>query len=328
MATSESTTFPRLVADVGGTNARFGLVFAHAPTVVAHVETIAVASQPSLEDAAAFYLANVTEKQLNPKIAAIAVATPIAGDVVAFTNSPWQFSQTALRDALGISHLRLLNDFEALALSLPRLSAHQLRLVNDIAPTAGIKAVVGPGTGLGVGAVVPTASGWVALPGEGGHVTLAAADEAEAELLAYLRRSFAHVSAERLLSGTGLPTLYAGVCAVAGVAQRERSARDIVAAGLDGSDPQCHDVIEHFCAMLGGVCGNAALTLGAVGGVYIGGGIVPRLGARFFDSKFRARFEAKGRFDSYLKKIATPVITDTFAALNGAALALEQMTEI
>jgi glucokinase len=320
--------YPRLVGDIGGTNARFGLVLESAPTVVSHVHTVPVASQPSVHAALVAYLrgaqAHVPRILSQLQCAAIAVATPVLGDEVKFTNSAWSFSQRELMQALSLKQLMVMNDFEALALSLPRLSNLQLQWLANIAPRQGVKAVVGPGTGLGVGTALPVGDRWVALPGEGGHASIAPANAYEADILKALWPKFPHVSAERLLSGTGLPTLYAGVAAVMGKPARALNGREIVEAGLARECDVCHEVIDVFCAMLGGVCGNVALTTGAQGGVYLGGGIVPRLGARFFGSTFRERFEAKGRFQPYLARIATPVITDTFAALNGAALALDQ----
>jgi glucokinase len=165
--------------------------------------------------------------------------------------------------------------------------------------------------------------GWVALPGEGGHATLAPADDFEAALLQFARRRFAHVSAERLLSGIGLPLLCEAVAEVSGQPAPALAAEQVVERGLAG-DALCGQALDSFCALLGGFAGNVALTLGARGGVYIGGGIVPRLGERFFASRFRERFEAKGRFRDYLAAIPTALITDTHAALAGAALAIEQ----
>jgi glucokinase len=190
----------------------------------------------------------------------------------------------------------------------------------------GTLAVVGPGTGLGVAAVVPVAGQWVAVPGEGGHATLAAADDHESAVLAAARREFAHVSAERLLSGIGLPVLHRAAAAVDGAVVDDLTAELIVERGLGGIDTACGRTLDLFCALLGSFAGNVALTTGARGGVFIGGGIVPRLGQRFFDSRFRERFEAKGRFQPYLQAIPTWLITDTLVALTGAKAALELMS--
>jgi glucokinase len=312
---------PWLVADVGGTNARFGWVSDPARGVE-HIERLPVAEHAGPAEAARAYLARLPAGA-QPRRAAIAVATAVRDDVVELTNSHWRFSRRALQQELGLDSLQVLNDFEALALSLPRLKPQQLRPHGALPAADGTLAVIGPGTGLGVGGVIPTAQGWVALPGEGGHATLSAADDHEAALLAYARTRHAHVSAERLLSGIGLPLLHEAVAAVAGAPAEALTAEQVVERGLAG-DPLCGQALDSFCALLGGFAGNVALTLGARGGVYIGGGIVPRLGDRFFDSRFRERFEAKGRFREYLAAIPTALITDTLAALAGAAFAIEQ----
>ena len=320
---SSEAGLPWLVADIGGTNARFGCVTAPGGAVQ-HVRTLPVAEHPTLGEAARAYLHQVGGASLEPRRASLAVATAVAGDEVDFTNSPWSFRRSQLQAQLGLDTLLVLNDFEALALSLPRLGAAQLQSGGALPRPEGTLAVIGPGTGLGVGGVKQTRHGWVAIAGEGGHVTLAPADDFESELLREVRRHFEHVSAERLLSGIGLPVLHQAVAQVLGRPGPTLASEAIVERGRDGSDAVCDRTLDVFCAMLGGFAANVALTLGARGGVYIGGGIVPRLGDRFFTSEFRARFEAKGRFRAYLQAIPTAVITDTLAALSGAALSLEQ----
>jgi glucokinase len=324
LAAGAPVGLPWLVADIGGTNARFGWVEDPARGV-ARVHRVAVADHARPADAVRHYLAELSglDPQARPQRAAIAVATAVRGDLVEMTNSPWRFSQAALQAELGLDTLRVLNDFEALALSLPRLHGSQLRAHGPLPAGRGTLAVVGPGTGLGVAAVTETVHGWLALPGEGGHATLAPADDLESALLQQVRREHDHVSAERLLSGIGLPVLHAAVTAVGGYPAQTLAAEAVVEQGLAG-DPACSATLDHFCALLGGFAGNVALTMGARGGVYIGGGIVPRLGERFFGSRFRERFESKGRFRDYLAAIPTALITDTLAALAGAAHALEQ----
>ncbi len=321
---------PWLVADIGGTNARFGWLGQAGR--VDHVMALRAADHAGPAAAAQAYL-QVVQQRLGaiyaaPKAAAFAVATAVGGDEVSFTNNrSWGFSRSATVAQLGLQELLILNDFEALALSLPRLQPAQLRPWGGAAAAPQAPqtlAVIGPGTGLGVAGIVPTRHGWVAIPGEGGHVSLSAADDFEAEILRAARQQHPHVSAERLLSGIGLPVLHAAVAAVLGQPAPALSAEAVVERGLAGSDAACSRSVDAFCALLGSFAGNVALTLGARGGVYIGGGIVPRLGERFFASAFRQRFEAKGRFQAYLQAIPTPLITDTLAALGGAALALEQ----
>ena len=319
---------PWLVADIGGTNARFGWV-ADVAHGVQHIKKLPTAKYAGPAHAAGTYLADLSRElgggPLTPQRAALAVATPIEGDEVEMTNSAWRFSRRALAQTLGVHKLLLLNDFEALALSLPRLQGTQLRSFGPLpAQQQGTLAVIGPGTGLGVAGLVQTAQGWIALPGEGGHATLAARDDYESRILQRVRHTNDHVSAERLLSGTGLPMLYEAVATVLGHSVPALDTKTIVERGVSGSDALCRHTIDTFCALLGSFAGNVALTFGARGGVYIGGGIVPRFGERFFASEFRARFEAKGRFQRYLQAIPTALITDTLAALKGAAFALEQ----
>ncbi|HSQ73267.1 MAG TPA: glucokinase [Rubrivivax sp.] len=330
---SATAGLPWLVADIGGTNARFGWLESCAGAVE-HVATIPAAGHAGPAEAAQDYLQQLSHRLGSayqpPRAGAFAVATVVGGDRIEFTNSGWALSRRDTQHALGLDELLLLNDFEALAMSLPRLHGAQVRPFGPTpipppgAPAAGALAVVGPGTGLGVAGLVPTRHGWVPVPGEGGHATLSAADEFEAALLVAVHRFYAHVSAERLLSGIGLPVLHAAVGHVLGRAADPLTTEQIVERGLARSDEACSRTVDSFCALLGSFAGNVALVLGARGGVYIGGGIVPRLGERFFESRFRERFEAKGRFQGYLHAIPTALITDTLAALTGAALALEQ----
>lgn len=326
-AAAAGMSLPWLVGDIGGTNARFGWV-ADVRQGVQHVGTLPVAGQAGLAEAVRCYLdglaAVLGTAPATPRRAALAVAAAVAGDVIDLTNGHWRFSRAALQAEFGLDALLVLNDFEALALSLPRLRPEQLRRHGSGSTRLGTMAVIGPGTGLGVAGVTPLARGWLALPGEGGHATLCASDDFESALLQHVRRDHPHVSAERLLSGLGLPVLHQAVAAMMGMAAPALAAPELVARGVAGSDALCSRTLDVFCALLGGFAGNVALTLGARGGVYIGGGIVPRLSDRFFASRFRERFEAKGRFQPYLAAIPTALIIDTLAALGGAALALEQ----
>lgn len=330
-ATSAS---PRLVADIGGTHARFGLVEGEGPgRALTQVQRLRTEDHPQLIDAARAYLAMLPPGVGRPTVACLAVAAPLDGDEVRFINHPWRFSRAAVQRELALDRLLLLNDFEALALSLPHLGNAGLRR-HEAPPGAvgaprGALAVVGPGTGLGVAGLVQTAAGWQAIPGEGGHVTLAACDDFEAAVLAAARRELAHVSAERLLSGVGLPLLHRAVALASDrsidVAMRTET---ILQRGIDHAsggqgDADCARTLAVFCAMLGTVAGNVALTLGARGGLYIGGGIVPRMADLFFASAFRERFEAKGRYSDYMRAIPTALIIDPQAAMTGAAVALE-----
>lgn len=313
----------RLLADVGGTNAR--LAWQDGPGApIEHIRVLPVAEHASLQAAIRLYLGGLGRQ---PAAAAIAMANPVTGDLVSMTNHHWSFSQAALRDELGLTTLRVLNDFTALALALPHLPAHELRQVGGGAAVPGAAiALLGAGTGLGVSGLLPDgAGGWVPIAGEGGHVTLPAANGRERVLMDALLRRHGHASAERVASGTGLLETCHILCEADGVdASAFTSAAAVTEAALQGRHPQALEALEMLCGVLGAVAGNLALTLGARGGVYIGGGVVPRLGAWFDASPFRARFEAKGRFAAYLRQVPVWVITAPQSpALLGAARALD-----
>jgi glucokinase len=309
-----------LVGDIGGTNARFGLVKPDGALV--HSSVLADAEYAGLGEAITAYLA-ARDGLPRPRRAAIAVASPVTGDEVRFTNLPWSFSVSELRSRLGFEQLEIINDFTAQALALPHLGPGDKASVGGGAPQPGCPiGVLGPGSGFGVSGLIPAAGHWVPLSGEGGHATMPPATEREGAALGEMRRHFDHVSAERVLSGPGLVNLYNALAAVDGVPARQYTAAQITAVDAEGHDPLCRETTEMFCAMLGTVAGNLALTLGAKGGVYIGGGIVPRLGERFSASPFRERFEAKGRFRDYLAAIPTCVVTHKLPAFLGCAAKL------
>jgi glucokinase len=320
-------TYPRLLGDIGGTNARFALL-PHAGSEPRHVATLAAAGFPTLEDAVEQYLKDhAAAVGGRPRWAAMGIANPIVGDRVQMTNHHWAFSISAVQQRFGWGRFELINDFTALALSLPSLAASDLQQVGGGPPVPGAAVgLVGPGTGLGVSGLLwpPGGGKVVAIAGEGGHVTLAPADDAESAVLARLRLKFGHVSAERAVSGPGLVSIYHAVCEVDGVPAQDFDSSGVSSRALAGSDPQCRRALELFCSFLGSLAGNIALTLGARGGVYIGGGIVPRLGDAFAASPFRERFEGKGRFRAYLAPIPVFVIRASVSpALLGAARALE-----
>jgi glucokinase len=308
-----------LVADIGGTNARFARVDADGRPYAER--SLPGADFPGLAAAAAAYLDATGGPR--PSRAAVAVATPVTGDWIQFTNSDWSFSTEAARRELGLERLIILNDFTALALALPLLDPGERRAVGGggAVPEAPI-GLIGPGTGLGVSGLVWSGRRWIPLQTEGGHVTFAAVDEREWAVGRVLQRRFGHVSPERLLSGPGLVNVYAALAELEGWPAESLEPADITDRGLTGACPHCRDVLDLFCGALGTAAGNLAITLGARGGVYIGGGIVPRLGGFFDRSAFRARFEAKGRFSGYLAAVPTWAITAANPALRGAAAAL------
>ena len=309
-----------LVADIGGTNARFALVGADRQPFAEQI--FAGADFPDLATAIAAYLD--TRGEPRPRRAAIAVATPVTGDRIQFTNSPWSFSVETTRQKLGLERLLILNDFTALALALPLLGPNERRQVGGGTAVAEASiGLIGPGTGLGVSGLVWSGHHWIPLQTEGGHVTFSPANEREWAIGQILLRRFGHVSPERLLAGPGWVEVYTALAELDGRKAENLTPGEITRRALAGTCPHCLEVQELFCAALGTAAGNLAITLGARGGVYIGGGIVPRLGAFFDRSAFRARFEAKGRFSDYLAAIPTWVITANNPALRGAAAALD-----
>ena len=316
--------YPRLLGDIGGTNARFGWQAAE-DLPITNVQVLPCAEYKSLLAAAQTYL---KEQGLTaPRCAAFGIATTVTDDQVTMINNHWNFSVNALRIGLGVSLFLLLNDFTALALSLPLLTDSQKHQVGGgtSIPNAAI-GLIGPGTGLGVSGLFPLGyqKKWIPIEGEGGHVSLAATTEYEFAAIQQIKKRYGHVSAERVISGSGLVDLYHALCDLKDGHGREiTTPAGVIEYAQKVSTSTANEALNMFCGFLGSVAGDLALTLGARGGIYIGGGIVPRLGAHFDASPFRARFEAKGRFNKYLNNIPTWVIQSPVSpALNGASQAL------
>jgi glucokinase len=306
----------RLIGDIGGTNARFAVAENGKYGRLSHVE---VAHYPSLHDALAAYIKGLPPS-VSPKQAALAIAGPVFGDKVALTNHGWSFSIAELKRNLGLASLDVVNDFAATAMSVPYLPQSDLFLVGPASvDTKGPVGVIGPGTGLGVGSLLPHGAAWVLAPGEGGHVTLPASTSEESDIIAVLRARFGHVSAERVLSGSGLVNLYEALCSIEGVAALPMTPADVTDHAIRGTDAICVKTFAQFCAFLGTVAGDLALTIGATGGVYIAGGILLRFKEAFAASSFRQRFEDKGRFVSLLRDIPTRLILEESPALLGLA---------
>lgn len=312
-----------LLADIGGTNARFALLTDR----LGAIRHLVVADYPVARDAVAAFL-RADAAGVRVAGAVLAVAAPVEGESCRFTNSPWVVDAAELRAVFGMTRVKLVNDFEAVAWSLPCLTAGDLRPVGGgTAVPGGPMAVLGPGTGLGVAALVPGPAGSVVVPTEAGHTTLAATTDREAAIIAELRRRFGHVSTERALSGPGLEALYAAIAAIDGVAAPPRRAAEITRLAEQGGCPVCRAAVDTFCAMLGSIAGDLALMFRARGGVFVAGGIVPRLGDRFGASAFRVRFEAKGRFAPYLAGIPTAVIVHPDVAFVGLQAIAAQLRD-
>jgi glucokinase len=313
---------PRLLADIGGTFARFAVEVA--PGDFRHTASLRCAEHADFHAAVSAYLAALPPDKV-PAMddAAIAIANPVDGDHVRMTNYHWQFSIEAMRQRLGLRTLVVVNDFTALAMALPRLTSAQRRQVGGgVAAERSVVGVLGAGTGLGVSGLIPIADGHVALGTEGGHTNFAPRDEREIAILRFALREYRHVSFERLLSGPGLELIHRALLDRAGAAPEPLLAPEITRRALATSDAHCVETVDTFCAILGTAAANLAVTLGAHGGIYIGGGIVPRLGTAFDRSSFRARFEDKGRFSEYLKAIPTFVVSAEHATFVGVSAIL------
>ncbi|HEY4298506.1 MAG TPA: bifunctional transcriptional regulator/glucokinase [Paraburkholderia sp.] len=315
---------PRLLADIGGTNARFALETG--PGEIGSVQVYPCADYPGVAEVIKKYLKDTRIGRVNH--AAIAIANPVDGDQVRMTNHDWSFSIEATRRALGFDTLLVVNDFTALAMALPGLTdAQRVQVGGGARRPNSVIGLLGPGTGMGVSGLIPADDRWIALGSEGGHATFAPADEREDIVLQYARKKWSHVSFERVAAGPGIEVIYR---ALAGRDKKRVAANvdtvDIVTRAMEG-EPLAAESVDVFCGILGTFAGNIAVTLGALGGIYIGGGVVPRLGEFFARSSFRKRFEAKGRFEAYLQNVPTYVITAEYPAFLGvSAILAEQLS--
>jgi glucokinase len=300
-----------LLGDIGATNARFALA---SKDVLGQVRTFEVAKYPQFEDALTLFL---DEVGLPVEDAAIAVAGPVVQQHAKLTNQAWTIDAGELKTSFGLA-ARIINDFRAVALSLPLLKSGDLVAIGGGKVEEGApKAVLGPGTGLGVACLANSSADPVVVTSEGGHATLAGTCDREDRIIQYLREKFGHASAERAISGSGLENLYQAIAAIDGLTVGTQSAAEITNEALAGNCKIAHEALRTFCAFLGSFAGSLALTFGAKGGVYIAGGISPRILKFLRESEFRSRFEAKGRFRSYLEAIPSYVIVHPAAAFVG-----------
>lgn len=305
-----------LIADIGGTNARFALADKDG---IYDIQVLQCEDHPTIADAAKFYLDQVKPKQM-PKTGSFAIAGPVTGDWFEVTNNHWKFSVEETRQALAFETLHLMNDFEAIALALPHLED---KYITKIGGGEGDKtkpaAVLGPGTGLGVASLVYAGNGkYISLPAEGGHITMPAKTQREFDLFRTLRYKYRHVSAERVCSGKGLVNIYNAIRILDGHEDLpDRTPAEISEAAMNKTCPICEETLDKMCRFLGSVAGNLALSIGAFGGVYIAGGIPAKLGDFFFSSSFYEEFLSKGRFRDYLDKIPVYLIDHPYIAFTG-----------
>jgi glucokinase len=303
-----------LLGDVGATNARFALL---ADGVLGPITWIEVARYPQFADALGDFL-KAQFRRMPVTHALFAVAGLVEAERCSFTNCSWTIDGREMRDRFEFETVQIINDFEATALSLPHLVKQDVRSLGGGRAVAGAPmAVVGPGSGLGVAGLVADGPRRIVVASEGGHATLPTASRREDAVIDHLRQQFGHVSAERALSGPGLENLYRAIGALDGIVAPSRDAAEITNAALRGTCPTSRAALDMFCAMLGGFAGNVALTYDARGGVYIAGGIAPRILDYLAGSEFRRRFEQKGRFQPYLEAIPSQVIVHSAAPFLG-----------
>ncbi len=316
---------PRLLADIGGTNARFALETG--PGEITRIHVYPCAEYPGVTEVMKQYLKDTKIGRVNH--AAIAIANPVDGDQVTMTNHNWTFSIESTRRSLGFDTLLVVNDFTALAMALPGLTDSQrVQVGGGTRRQNSVIGLLGPGTGLGVSGLIPADDHWIALGSEGGHASFAPSNEREDLVLQYARKKWPqHVSFERVAAGPGLEVIYRALAARD--KKRAPAVLDpaaVVNRALKG-EALAMEVVDCFCGILGTFAGDIAMTLGALGGIYIGGGVVPRLGDVFMRSPFRERFEAKGRFGHYLANVPTYVITAEYPAFLGvSAILAEQLS--
>jgi glucokinase len=302
-----------LLGDIGATNARFAV---SANGVLGPVKSFDVVNFRRFADAAATFLKDYCQ-QIEITNAVLAVAGPVEDERCVLTNSSWVIDARELHKTFRLQ-ARIVNDFEAVAYSLPALAAADVVGIGGGKAELGAPmAVLGPGSGLGVACLVPGFGKPVVVPSEGGHATFAATCEREDEIIKHLRRRFGHVSAERVISGEGLENIHQAIVALDGLNVAPQSAADITNGALSGDSEVAREALEKFCGFLGSFAGNVVLTFRARGGAYIAGGISPRILDFMAQSEFRNRFEAKGRFRPYLEAVPSYVIVHPAAAFLG-----------
>lgn len=308
-----------LIADIGGTNARFALADADGY----HDEKIlACDDYPNIDDAISVYLKEIGVKVTH---AAVAVAGPVAGDWFEMTNNPWKFSQQDVSRKIGLESFHLYNDFEAIAMAIPHITDdHLVKIGGGEKKPQRTMGVVGPGTGLGVASLFWDGAQYRPNPCEGGHITMPAKTQREFDIFRTLKYKYTHVSAERVCSGKGMTNVYNAIRILDG---RDDILADLDPAligkqGLDGSCPVCVETLDKMMGFLGTIASNLAVSIGAFGGIYIAGGIPAKLGDTFINSRFRTQFEDKGRMSDYLKDIPTFLITHPMIAFVGLQASL------
>jgi len=325
MTGSRTATNDRVVlADIGGTNARFALMDRGEIGPVQHLRVADFPGKDGVMDALGAFLSGLGRAE-PPDSAVFGVAGPIQNNRVAFTNSDWIVDGAELGKRFGFPCVKLLNDFEALGWSLPALAPADLLALGNQQPMQGAPMlVIGPGTGFGAAGLFLQGQKPVVVVTEAGHATLPATSDREADVIAELRRRHGHVSIEHVLSGSGLENLYQALAAVDGAAVPARDAAAITRAALERSCATSQATLDMFCSLLGSVAGNLTLTFCAWGGVFIAGGIVPRFADHLASTEFRKKFESKGRYDVYLRNVPTSIVMTPDTSFIGLKAFVEQ----
>jgi len=316
-----------LVADIGGTNARFA-IHDISTNELKEVTVLSVAEHPTFMGALQHLLTHIEkmdEWKTSPQASCLAVACPVDREHIRFTNSDWGFTRAELSQALNHAAVDVINDFSAIAYAIPALKPFEWVQIGGSQPHAEHPiAILGPGTGLGISTLLPINDGYKVMQSEGGHVDFAPVNSREIDILKQLQKRFDRVSVERLLSGSGIVNIYNALCALESVEAIFNSAQQITDAAVNGKDELAQETFAIFCQVLGSTASNLALTTAAKGGVYIAGGIVPRFVDFIKTSDFRQRFEDKGRFRDYVKDIPVRIILKQHLGLFGAMQKLNQ----
>ena len=311
-----------LVADIGGTNARFSVVDHGklSDCIDLHYSVRDYSEFSQVIEIVIEELREFSGLTKSPDLVCLAVACPADSEPIAFTNSHWQFFREELKRKLNCRELHIINDFEALAHGVNELASEDLLIIgNGFAHREKPKAILGAGTGLGVAAIMPHNYGYEIIASEGGHVDFAPVTDLQIDVLRYLLRSYQRVSFERLLSGKGIMNIYSAISEISGDCNCFEHPSEVVRNAVDGSDQIAIQTLELFCEVMGSLAGNLALTYGAQGGVFIAGGIVPRFEKFLVNSGFRHFFENKGRLSKYLQSIPTYLVSRPDLGLVGAA---------
>lgn len=319
---------PYIVADIGGTNARFGLVTQYDTDkqlfTIEQQTTFPCADYPNFDAVLAAYIDQVKTPITK---ACIAIAGPVNGDEFKMTNLSWSFSRSEIKQRFNLESFEVINDFAAQACALPYLQAEDLIAIKPGQNHAwGTRGIIGPGTGLGVGSLTSHNGQWVPIAGEGGHVALCPVTDIELRVLAHLQSKLGYVSAETLLCGSGLSTLHKALCDIQDINSPEMSPADITEKAKQG-DSLSLSVLNIFFHQLGVIAGNLALTNGTTGGIYLAGGILPRMPELLKQSDFIHGFENKGAMADYNHRIPVHLITHPYPALIGSAAWLAQVTQ-